>query len=121
MKKTVQIFSVAAGMTLLAGCASHLEKKEISFNQMPSAAQQTVRHEIGDKNIARVDMGSYKNEETAYRVETEREPGHLMRPRLWVNLSGQILKESRQLASRPHIHEPAGTEMPPVPRTSPGY
>jgi len=121
MTKTVRIFSMATGLIVAAGCASHLEKKEISFAQMPPAAQQSVRDEIGDKAITRVDLGSYKNEETAYRVETERVPGSLAHPILWVTPSGQILKESSLLTSKGYIYEPAGAEMSPSTRTDPDY
>ena len=111
---------MATGLMFVAGCASHLEKEQVPFTQLPPAAQQSVRDAIGDKAVVRVDLGSYKNEKTAYRVEVERVPGSLIHPVLWVTPSGQILKESSLLTGK-QIYEPAGAEPGPDIRTDPDY
>ena len=111
MKKSHLILLASAAL-VLAGCNSYREQmgysKQISFNQLPTAAQTTVRNEVGDKPIARVDEDT-KYGQPAYRVEVE-SPGP--NPKLWVAPDGSIIKESRRLVSQRPINEAAGAQAP---------
>lgn len=109
MKKS-HLILLAAGAVVLAGCNTYREQmghsKQVSFNQLPQAAQTTVRNEIGDKPIARVDEDT-RYGEPAYRVEVEA-PG--LNPAIWVAPDGSIIKESRRLVSQRPMSEAAGAQ-----------
>lgn len=110
--KKVQILSLAAGFGLLAGCSSwgthDTATAALTLDQLPRAAQSSIRNEIGSKQISSITEES-KNGETAYKVEVQRPDFYSMRPSLIVGSDGAVLKESRSLSSR-HVNEAAGAE-----------
>ncbi|HZM03212.1 MAG TPA: hypothetical protein VFC44_09325 [Candidatus Saccharimonadales bacterium] len=111
--KNIQILSLAAAAGLLAGCASyqdHSESSAMTINQLPPAAQTTVRNEIGSQPISCIKQET-KDGQTAYKVELQRQGMSPMHESLVVAADGSILKESRKLASsRAQMNEPAGAE-----------
>jgi len=112
--KNIQILSLAAAVGLLAGCASYHEHSETSamtINQLPPAAQTSVRNEIGSQPISCIKQET-KDGQTAYKVELERQGMSPMRESVTVAADGSIIKESRKLASAHNqINEPSGADM----------
>jgi hypothetical protein len=108
--KHTSILALIGSATILAGCAQWHEQmggaQPIAFNQMPPAAQATVRNEIGNQPINRITQES-KYGQTAYRVEVERKGPN---PSLWVATDGSIIKESRRLVGSRNMYEAAGAE-----------
>lgn len=112
--KKIQILSVLAAAGLVAGCSSMGNKETsttaMTLDQLPQAAQTTVRNEVGDTQIYSIKQES-KDGQTAYKVEVDRRGFYPMRPSLIVAQDGSILKESRDLANRHStVNEAAGAE-----------
>ena len=109
----LQIISLAAVVAVLAGCTSYKERMgyatPISFNQLPAAAQATVRNEIGNRQIARIDQEN-KYGQPAYRVEVEERGPN---PTLWVSSDGSIIKQSSRLTAGRTANEAAGAQSNP--------
>ena len=102
----------AAG--LAAGCSSMGNHSDAStamtLDQLPPAAQQTVRNEVGDTQIYSIKQCD-KDGQTAYKVEVQRNGFSLMKPTLVVAQDGSIIKESRDLADRrAKVNEAAGAQ-----------
>jgi hypothetical protein len=109
----IQILTLATAIALLAGCTSARKRmgyaKAVTFNQLPPAAQTTVRNEIGNQPIARITEDNNYGQQT-FRVEVE-QPG--LNGALWVASDGSIIKESRRLVShRAAVNEAAGAQAP---------
>jgi hypothetical protein len=113
--KKIQLLSLAAAAGLLAGCATSHEGENngtsaMTINQLPPAAQTTVRNEIGDQQIFSIKEEN-KEGQTAYKVEVDHRSADMMRDSLVVAADGSILKESRHLASLHNkMSEPAGSQ-----------
>jgi hypothetical protein len=106
-----QLLALTASVAMFAGCAQWREHHNgavpISFNQMPPAAQATVRNEVGSQPIAAITT-EYKYGEPTYRIEVERKG---INPTLWVAADGSIIKESRSLFSyNQQMNEPSGAQ-----------
>jgi hypothetical protein len=82
-------------------------KSELSLDQLPQAAQTTIRNQIGNESIAKIKQET-KDGQTAYRVELQRQDWYGARPSLLVAEDGAILKESHMQK----INEAAGAEAP---------
>jgi hypothetical protein len=86
---------------------SYTPKPEVTLDQLPQAAQITIRNQIGDDQIVKIKEVS-KDGQTAYRVELQRKDWHSERPTLVVAADGSILKESHMRT----INEAAGAQAP---------
>jgi hypothetical protein len=97
--KTSHVLTIAAAAAVLAGCARWHENiqgaEPITFNELPPAAQATVRNEIGTQPITSITR-QYEFGEPSFRVEVEQSG---LNPSLWVAQDGSIIKESRRLVS----------------------
>lgn len=112
------VLAISVSATILAGCQTnwwenHPAPEQISLNQLPPAAQATIRNEIGNQPIARLTK-EWKYGAPAYRVEVERTG---MNPSLWVAADGSIITESRSLVAenekaKRQIYESAGAQGP---------
>jgi hypothetical protein len=122
--KLSHLLAITSSATLLAGCAQWNERfsgaEAMNFNQIPPAAQATVRNEIGNQPIEAITK-EVKYGEPSYRIEVQR-PG--LNPTIWVAADGSIIKESRRLVGsnepryqyqiQPHyqVNEAAGAQAP---------
>ena len=86
---------------------SYTPKQDVTLDQLPQAAQITVRNQIGDDQIVKIKEVT-RDGQTAYRVELQRKDWHSERPALVVAADGSILKESHLKT----IDEPAGAQAP---------
>lgn len=95
--KISHVLAITASATIFAGCAQWNERfngaQAVNFNQMPRAAQATVRQEIGNQPIEAITK-EVKYGEPSYRIEVQ-SPGP--NPTLWVAADGSIIRESRRL------------------------
>ena len=82
-------------------------KTDVTIDQLPQAAQQSIRNQVGDQQIAKIKQET-KDGQTAYRVELQRKDWYSMRPSLLVAADGAILKESHLQK----INEAAGSQTP---------
>jgi hypothetical protein len=107
--KYSHILTLTACVAMFAGCArwhaNYGASEQISFNQLPRAAQATVRNEVGNQPISLITK-EYKYGETSYRIEVEHKG---LNPTLWVAQDGSIIKESRglYLSSRQPVYQPS--------------
>jgi hypothetical protein len=113
--KHIQLLTLTASIALFTGCAHWYENfpaaQPVAFNQLPPAAQATVRNEIGTQPIAQITQES-KYGETTYRVEVERKG---INPTLWVAGDGSIIKESGSLVVESRrMNEAAGAQTRPM-------
>lgn len=81
--------------------------KDVTIDQLPQAAQTTIRNQIGDQQIAKI-REETKDGQTAYKVELQKKNWHSMRPDLIVAADGSILKESHM----EKVNEAAGAQTP---------
>jgi hypothetical protein len=115
--KKYQILSMMAAAGLLAGCSSMGSHPNaataMTLEQLPPAAQTTVRNEVGEQHIYGIQQCS-KDGQNCYKVEVERSRYALAKPTLYVAQDGSIIKESHSLADRRNqINEPAGAQNNP--------
>ena len=107
--KKFQILAWITAVGLLVGCNSYREHegyaKQVSFDQLPQPVQASIRNEIGNKPIARIDEDT-KSGQASYRVEVEMTGPNAT---MWVAPDGSIINKSDRLASKT-IEEPAGAE-----------
>ena len=81
--------------------------KDVTIDQLPTAAQQTIRNTIGDQQIAKIRQET-KDGQTAYKVELQKKGFFAMRPDLIVAADGSIIKESHM----EKVNEAAGAQNP---------
>ena len=67
-------------------------REAVTIDQLPQAAQVTIRNQIGDDQIVKIKQET-RDGQTAYRVELQRKDWHSERPTLVVAADGSILKE----------------------------
>jgi hypothetical protein len=111
--KITQIVVAVSAMALLVGCTSTRQQfgyaRPVKFDQMPQAAQATVRNEVGDRTIKRITEETKYGRPT-YRVEVE-EPW--INSALWVAPNGAVVKESSRLVAQRQVrtvNEAAGAQ-----------
>ena len=123
--KSSHVLAVVFSATILAGCKTnwwenHPAPQNISLNQLPPAAQATIRNEIGNQPIAKLTK-EWKYGDPSYRVEVEQRGAN---PDLWVAADGSIITESRSLVvqnqkAAERINEAAGAQRrPQTPKAS---
>lgn len=114
--KLSHLLIVSLSATILAGCQTswwenHPAPQPVSINELPPAAQATVRNEIGNQPIAKITR-EWKYGDPAYRIEVEHTG---VNPSLWVAADGSIITESRTLVianqkEKQRIYEAAGAQ-----------
>jgi len=80
---------------------------DVTIDQLPQAAQTTIRNQIGDQQIAKI-REETKDGQTAYKVELQKKNWHSARPDLIVSADGSIIKESHM----EKVNEAAGAQSP---------
>jgi hypothetical protein len=86
-----------------------LTRANLALEQLPAAAQTTIRNQVGDQQIVSI-RPETKDGETAYKVELQKKSWHAMKPSLIVAADGSLLKESHMPG--PAINEAAGAQAP---------
>jgi hypothetical protein len=81
--------------------------KDVTFDQLPQAAQTTIRNQIGDQQVAKI-REETKDGQTAYKIELQKKNWHSLRPDLIVAADGSIIKESHM----EKVNEAAGAQAP---------
>ena len=95
-----------AAVSALVGCSTSY-KTPLTLNELPPAAQTTVRNQIGTLPIASI-TEEQRYGAITYRVETENKGRNGV---LWVEPNGSIVKESRALvAEQRRVEEGAGAQ-----------
>jgi len=93
--------------------AQSMRGSEVTFDQLPQAAQNAVRQQIGNQDIDKIKQET-KQGQVAYKVELQKNDWYTMRPTLTVAADGSILGESHLKG----ITEAAGAQTPQSQSTS---
>ncbi len=84
-------------------------RANLSLDQLPAAAQTTIRNQVGGQQITSIQSVT-KDGEPAYKVELQKKSWFSMKPSLIVSADGSLLKESH--LPGPAINEAAGAQAP---------
>lgn len=88
-----------------AEAEGHFSHTKLTIDQLPQAAQTTIRGQIGDQQVTSITEET-KDGQTCYKVELPRKSWFSLRPQLTVGADGSLVAESHMK----NIYEAAGAD-----------